>query len=69
MNIGYKNRDESLAMLNIEEILRLHSMKYQDFNLSKPSSYDASHVFDVENKRIQERYIKMLNKGQKEAFD
>jgi hypothetical protein len=44
-------------------------MNFLDFNLPKPS-YRASHVFDVENKRIQEdQYIKMLNKEQKAAFD
>jgi hypothetical protein len=37
-------------MLDIEDVLRLYSMEYQDFNLPKPCSYEASHVFDDENK-------------------
>jgi hypothetical protein len=61
---------ESSAMLYIEDVFRLYSMEYQDFNLPKTSSYKASHVFDDENKWIQkEQYIKMLNKEQKIAFD
>jgi hypothetical protein len=60
---------ESLAMLDIEDVFRLYSMEYQDFNLPKPSSYKASHVFDDENKWIQkEQYIKMLNKEQKSSI-
>jgi hypothetical protein len=56
-------------MLDVEDVLHLHSMKYQDFNLPKPSSYKASHVLDVEDKRIQEeQYIKMLNKEQKRSI-
>jgi hypothetical protein len=57
-------------VFDIEDILRLHSMKYQDLNLPKPFSYRTSHVFNVENKSIQEdKYIKMLNKEQKAALD
>jgi hypothetical protein len=68
VNKGYENRAESLAMRDMEDILHLHSMNFLEFNLPKPS-YKASHVFDVENKRIQDQYIKMLNKEQKAAFD
>ncbi len=48
----------------------VHGKNYQDFNSPKSSPYRASHVFDVENERIQvEQCIKMLNKEQKAAFD
>jgi hypothetical protein len=55
-------------MLDIEDVFRLYSIEYQDFNLPK-TSYKVSHVFDDKNKLIQkEQYVKMLNKERKSSI-
>lgn len=69
VNKGYENRAVSLAMRDIEDILRLLGRNSKELNLPKPSKYKITDLFNADNKRHKgEKYQSMLNDEQKYTF-
>jgi hypothetical protein len=60
---------ESLAMREIEDILRLHGKNYKDFNLPTPSNHLKLQVLNTEEEKIKgEKNRALLNEQQRIAF-